>query len=92
MDTEEAPREQSSEQDIPPQHEQHNPSFCASMEDAVARGVEAALRRVLVDQEFPGVKKRSPRKRKTEEEEIRREKAGESSYERDFLLVSPNII
>ncbi|KAG2339632.1 hypothetical protein BDR05DRAFT_1003141 [Suillus weaverae] len=85
-DTEEVPHEQSSEQDVPP-HEQHTPSPCAiSMEDVVARGVEAALRRVLVNQEFPGVKKCSPRRRKTEEEEIRQEKVGESSDKRDFLL------
>jgi hypothetical protein len=62
------------------------------MEDAVARGVEAALRRVFIDKEFPVVNKRSPRRRKTEQEEIRREKATEASYERDFLLVSRNAV
>ncbi|KAG2052996.1 hypothetical protein BDR06DRAFT_972674 [Suillus hirtellus] len=86
VNTEEVPRE-SSEEDVPPP-EQHNPSPRASlsMEDTIARGVEAALRRVLVNKEFSGLKKRSPRRRKTEEEEVQREKASESNYERDFLL------
>ncbi|KAG2050007.1 hypothetical protein BDR06DRAFT_1011627 [Suillus hirtellus] len=86
VNTEEVPCE-SSEEDVPPP-EQHNPSPRASlsMEDAIARGVEAALRRVLIDKEFLGLKKRSPRRRKTEEEEVQREKASESNYERDFLL------
>ncbi|KAG1895935.1 uncharacterized protein F5891DRAFT_983797 [Suillus fuscotomentosus] len=86
VNTEEVPRE-SSEEDVPPP-EQHNPLPRASlsMEDAITRGVEAALRRVLVDKEFSGLKKCSPQRRKTEEEEVQREKASESNYERDFLL------
>ncbi|KAG1853564.1 hypothetical protein C8R48DRAFT_675830 [Suillus tomentosus] len=86
VNTEEVPCE-SSKEDVPPP-EQHNPSPRASlsMEDTIARGVEAALRRVLVNKEFSRLKKRSPRRRKTEEEEVQREKASESNYERDFLL------
>jgi hypothetical protein len=37
------------------------------MEDAIARGVEAALRCVLINKEFPVTKKHSPWRRKTEE-------------------------
>jgi hypothetical protein len=62
------------------------------MEDAIARGVEAALRRVLIDKEFPVTKKHSPRRRKMEEKELQQEKAAEKSYERDFLLVSQNMV
>jgi hypothetical protein len=62
------------------------------MEDAIARGVEAALRRVLIDKEFPVVKRHSPRRRKRVEKELQEEKAAEKSYERDFLLVSQNVI
>jgi hypothetical protein len=62
------------------------------MEDAIARGVEAALRRVLIDKEFPLTKKHSPGRKKVEEKELRQEKAAEKSYERDFLLVSQNMV
>jgi hypothetical protein len=62
------------------------------MENAIARGVEAALRRVLIDKEFSVVKKHSPRRRKREEKELQQEKAAEKSYERDFLLVSQNVV
>ncbi|KAG2120410.1 uncharacterized protein F5147DRAFT_766328 [Suillus discolor] len=83
-DTQEIHQERSFEQDAPRQ--QHDTSPSASMEDAIARGVEAALKRILIEKEFPLVKKRSPRKKKIEDEEIRREKAAELSCERDFLL------
>ncbi|KAG1818609.1 uncharacterized protein BJ212DRAFT_1479612 [Suillus subaureus] len=72
VDTDEVLCEQSSEQDLLPK-EQHNPSSCASisMEEAVARGVEAALRCVLVNKESLGIKKHSPWRRKMEEEEAK---------------------
>ncbi|KAG2108146.1 hypothetical protein BD769DRAFT_1675405 [Suillus cothurnatus] len=73
-DTQEIHQEQSFERDTPPR-QQHDASPGASMEDTIARGVEAALRRTLIEKDFPGVKKRSPRKKKIEDEEIR-----------DFLL------
>jgi hypothetical protein len=54
--------------------------------------VEAAMRRILSEKDFPLAKKRSPRKKKIEDEEIQREKAAELTCERDFLLVSRNMI
>jgi hypothetical protein len=80
-------QEQSFEKDAPRQQHDASP-----MEDAIARGVEAALRRILIEKDFPLVKKHSPQKKKIEDEEIRREKAAELSCERDFLLVSRNIV
>ncbi|KAG1764619.1 hypothetical protein EDD22DRAFT_951549 [Suillus occidentalis] len=56
------------------------------MEDIVARGVEAVLRCVFINKEFPVINKCSPQRRKMEQEEIQQEKAIEASYERDFLL------
>ncbi|KAG2046086.1 hypothetical protein BDR06DRAFT_1039201 [Suillus hirtellus] len=84
---EEVPQDQSFEQDIPP-HQQHTTPI-VSMEDAIARGVEAAMRRIFVDKELPVANKRSPRRRKREEEEVQREKAAEVCYERDFVLKPP---
>lgn len=89
MDEEEIPQGHSSEKDP---HLQHDAPPDTTMEDAIARGVEAALRRVLIDKEFPVVKKHSPRRRKRVEKELQQEKAAEKSYERDFLLVSQNVI
>jgi hypothetical protein len=40
------------------------------MEDMVARGVEAVLRCVFINKEFLVANKQSPRRRKTEQEEI----------------------
>ncbi|KAG2085963.1 hypothetical protein BD769DRAFT_1397098 [Suillus cothurnatus] len=74
VDVDAVPQEQSSKQDIPP-HNQHNTPPIASMEDAVARGVEAALRHVFINKEFPVTNKRSPQRRKKEQEEIQRENA-----------------
>jgi hypothetical protein len=62
------------------------------MEDAVARGVEAALKRVFINKEFLVANKQSPRRRKTEQEEIQREKTIETSCERDFVLVSRHAV
>jgi hypothetical protein len=62
------------------------------MEDVIAGGVEAALRCILIDKDFPVTKKHSLRRRKTEEKELQQEKDTEESYERDFLLVSQNIV
>lgn len=89
-DTQEVHQERSFEKDAPRQ--QHDTSPSANIEDAIARGVEAALRRVLIEKDFPLARKRSPRKKKIEDEEIRREKAAELSCERDFLLVSRSMI
>jgi hypothetical protein len=80
-------QEQSFERDTPP-CQQHDASPGASMEDMIARGVEAALRRILIEKDFPGVKKCSPWKKKIEGEEIQQEKAAELNCGRDFLLVS----
>ncbi|KAG1846436.1 hypothetical protein F4604DRAFT_1936423 [Suillus subluteus] len=65
-DTQEIHQEQSFERDAPPS---------ASMEDMVARDVEAALRHILIKKDFLVIKKCSPQKRKIEDEEIQ-----------DFLL------
>jgi hypothetical protein len=80
-------QEQSFERDTPP-YQQHDTSPGASMEDTIARGVEAALRHILIEKDFPGVKKHSPQKKKIEDEEIWQEKAAELNCKRDFLLVS----
>ncbi|KAG1885141.1 hypothetical protein F4604DRAFT_1676540 [Suillus subluteus] len=85
VDEEEVPQEHSSEQDAPP-HLQHDMSPATTMENAIARGVEAALRRILIDKEFPVIKKHSPWRRKMEEKELQQEKAADKSYERDFIL------
>ncbi|KAG2752470.1 hypothetical protein P692DRAFT_20871946 [Suillus brevipes Sb2] len=83
VDEEEIPQGHLSEQDP---HLQHDGPPATTMEDAIARGVEAALRRVLIDKEFPVIKRHSPRRRKRVEKELQEEKAAEKSYERDFLL------
>jgi hypothetical protein len=64
------------------------------MEDVIARGVEAALRRVLIDKEFPLTNKHklSPWRKRVEEKELRQEKAAEKSYEREFILVSQKMV
>ncbi|KAG2074342.1 hypothetical protein BDR04DRAFT_1151030 [Suillus decipiens] len=56
------------------------------MEDAIARGVEAALRHILIDKEFLVIKMHSPQRRKRVEKELQQEKAAKKSYKRDFLL------
>ncbi|KAG1720459.1 uncharacterized protein EDB91DRAFT_1088835 [Suillus paluster] len=91
VDEEEVPQEHSSEQDAPP-HLQHDTPPATTMEDAIARGVEAALRCVLIDKEFPVIKKHSPWRRKTEEKELQQEKVAEKSYERDFFLASQKVV
>lgn len=60
------------------------------MENAISKGVEAALRRILMNKEFPVTMKRSPRRRNAEDQEVRMERAAEPSHERDFILVSQN--
>ncbi|KAG1721360.1 uncharacterized protein EDB91DRAFT_1088468 [Suillus paluster] len=90
VDEEEVPQEHSSKQDTPP-HLQHDTPPSTTMEDAIARGVEAALRRVLIDKEFPVIKKHSPQQRKMEEKELQQEKVAEKSYERDFFLASQKV-
>ena len=88
-DTEEIHQEQVFEEKDTPQPDA-SPS--SNMEDAIARGVEAALRRILIEKDSTVLKKRSPRKRKMDDDKIRREKAAELSCERDFLLVSRNLL
>ncbi|KAG2063089.1 hypothetical protein BDR04DRAFT_1164260 [Suillus decipiens] len=56
------------------------------MEDTIARGVEVALRCILIDKEFPVVKRHSPQRRKRVEKELQQEKVAKKSYKRDFLL------
>ena len=73
----------------PLQSEPNNTSPMSMMEIAVSRGVEAALKRIFIDKDLPTVmKRRSPRRKKMQDDEVMKEKAVESSYERDFLLVS----
>ncbi|KAG2050201.1 hypothetical protein BDR06DRAFT_974719 [Suillus hirtellus] len=67
-DMQEIHQEQSFKKDAP--HQQHDTS---PMEDAIARGVEAALRRILIKKDFLLVKKCSPQKKKIEDEEIQGE-------------------
>jgi hypothetical protein len=60
----------------------------SAMENAISRGVEAALKRIFINRDIP--MKRSPRRRskKVQDDEVRIERAAELSHERDFLLVS----
>jgi hypothetical protein len=89
-DTQEVHQEQSFEKDAPRQ--QHDTSPSTNIEDVIARGVEATMRRILSEKDFLLTKKCSPQKKKIEDKEIQREKAAELSCERDFLLVSRNMI
>ncbi|KAG2744761.1 hypothetical protein P692DRAFT_20877833 [Suillus brevipes Sb2] len=86
-DGKEVPQQHSSE-DNRPLPSQHDTQPATMMEDAIARGVEAALRHVLIDKEFPLTNKHklSPRRKRVEEKELRQEKAAEKSYEREFIL------
>jgi len=78
------------EQELP-QSQPDDTSSMSMMEIAVSRGVEAALRRIFVEKDPPTImKQRSPRRKKMQKmqgDEVRKEKATESSHERDFLLV-----
>ncbi|KAG2102822.1 uncharacterized protein F5147DRAFT_776177 [Suillus discolor] len=56
------------------------------MESSVSKCVEAALRRIFIDREFPLAMKRSPRRKKLEDQELQTEQAAELNHERDFLL------
>ncbi|KAG2360889.1 hypothetical protein BDR07DRAFT_1486450 [Suillus spraguei] len=88
VDAEEVPQEQLSEQDVPP-HQQHNTPPMTSMEDAVARGVEAALRRVFIDKEFPVVNKRSPRRRKRSKKKSGEKKPPKQATKETFFWENP---
>ncbi|KAG2358558.1 hypothetical protein BDR07DRAFT_1489309 [Suillus spraguei] len=56
------------------------------MENAISKGIEAALRRILVDKDILTSTKHSPRRKKKQDDEIRIERAADLSHERDFLL------
>lgn len=62
----------------------------SAMENAVSRGVEAALKRIFINKDLPAVMKQRPRRKskKMQDDEVRIERAAELSHERDFLLVS----
>lgn len=62
----------------------------SAMENAVSRGVEAALKRIFINKDLPAVMKQRPRRKskKMQDNEVRIERAAELSHERDFLLVS----
>jgi hypothetical protein len=59
----------------------------SAMENAVSRGIEAALRRIFVDKGLPTSTKRSPRRKRMQDDEVKMERAAELNHERDFLLV-----
>jgi hypothetical protein len=86
--------QQHSSEDNGPLPSQHDAQPATTMEDAIARGVEAALRCVLIDKEFPLTNKHklSPQRKRVEEKELRQEKAAEKSYEREFILVSQKMV
>ncbi|KAG2368964.1 hypothetical protein BDR07DRAFT_1477575 [Suillus spraguei] len=85
--SEEVPQQHSSK-DNRPLPSQHDTQPATTMEDAIERGVEAALRRVLIDREFPltNKHKHSPWRKRVEEKELQQEKVAEKSYERGFIL------
>ncbi|KAG2365220.1 hypothetical protein BDR07DRAFT_1374482 [Suillus spraguei] len=56
------------------------------MENAISKGIEAALRCILVDKDILTPMKHSPRRKKKQDDEIRIERAADLSHERDFLL------
>ncbi|KAG1761638.1 hypothetical protein EDD22DRAFT_847607 [Suillus occidentalis] len=58
-----------------------------TMEDVIARGVEATLRCVLIDKEFPLTNKHklSPQRKRVEEKELWQEKAAEKSYKENLF-------
>ncbi|KAG2053518.1 hypothetical protein BDR06DRAFT_1008658 [Suillus hirtellus] len=56
------------------------------MENAVSRGIEAALRRIFVDKGLPMSMKRSPQRKRMQDDEVKMERAAELNHERDFLL------
>lgn len=62
----------------------------SAMENAVSRGVEAALKRIFINKDLLAVMKQRPRRKskKMQDDEVRIERAAELSHERDFLLVS----
>jgi hypothetical protein len=58
------------------------------MENAISRGIEAALKHIFINRDI--LMKWSPRRRSTkvQDDEVRIQRAAELSHERDFLLVS----
>ena len=77
---------------VEPSEQQQDPSSTTQISDiiqAVTKGLESALRNVLVRGQFPPDLKRSPHRRRTENREVQEEMAAELSTERDYFLVSP---
>ncbi|KAG1890845.1 hypothetical protein F4604DRAFT_1672841 [Suillus subluteus] len=70
----------------PPQCQLNDAYPMSTMENAVSRGVEAALRRIFVDKDLQTSAKHSPRRKRKQDDEVRIERAAELSHERDFLL------
>ncbi|KAG1818529.1 uncharacterized protein BJ212DRAFT_1479536 [Suillus subaureus] len=56
------------------------------MENVISKGIEAALRCILVNKDILTSTKCSPRRKKKQDDEIRIERATDLSHERDFLL------
>lgn len=71
----------------PPQFQPDDAYPMSAMENAVSRGVEAALRRIFINKDIRTSAKRSPRRRRKQDDELRIERAAELSHERDLLLV-----
>ncbi|KAG2739433.1 hypothetical protein P692DRAFT_20755900 [Suillus brevipes Sb2] len=70
----------------PPEFQQDDAYPMSAMENAVSRGVEAALRRIFIDKDIRTSAKRSPRRKRKQDDELRIERAAELSHERDFVL------
>lgn len=70
------------------EREQMNAPQVLSMAETIATAVEDALRNVLGNRNMFEPVKRSPRRRKNEDEQVQLEKATEPTQHRDFILVS----
>ncbi|KAG2034926.1 hypothetical protein BDR03DRAFT_984002 [Suillus americanus] len=80
-------RERSSTIEQEPQRFQPDDVYpMSAMENAISKGIEAALRCILIDKDILTSTKRSPRRKKKQDDEIRIERAADLSHERDFLL------
>ncbi|KAG2108812.1 hypothetical protein DEU56DRAFT_920449 [Suillus clintonianus] len=80
-------RERSSTIEQEPQRFQPDNVYpMSAMENTISKGIEAALRRILVDKDILTSRKHSPRRKKKQDDEIRIERAADLSHERDFLL------
>lgn len=71
----------------PPEFQQDDAYPMSAMENAVSRGVEVALRRIFINKDIRTSVKRSPQRKRKQDDELRIERAAELSHERDFVLV-----